>query len=82
MNEGKQLNGIFNGSFTMSNAYNADKDILMLYDAGAMLGYDPGEFIQDIKNGKLEGIPFIQVGDRYIFSKKALEEWVYGKAVN
>ena len=49
----------------------------MAYEAGAMLGYNQDEFIQDIENGKLKGIAFTQVGGHYIFSKKSLEEWVY-----
>jgi len=79
INGSKQLNSILNGSLTMSSSYDADRDILMPYEAGAMLGYNQDEFIQDIENGKLKGIPCTQVGGHYIFSKKSLEEWVYSK---
>ena len=82
INENKQLNGVLNGSFTMRDSYDVEKDILMPYDAGAMLGYEQDDFIHDIKSGNLDGIPFTQVGGRYIFSKKALEEWVYSKTLN
>jgi hypothetical protein len=74
------MNAILNGSLSVvSNSdsnYNAN-DILQGPDAGAILGYDYNAFIQAIKDGKLEGIPYIDLGDHFVFSKKALEEWVY-----
>lgn len=81
--EGKQLNGILNGSFSTS-AYSSeerDSDVLMPYDAGYMLGYDQDALIIDIENGKLHGIPYAKLGDNYIFSKKALEDWIYSKTL-
>lgn len=47
-----------------------------------MLGYEQDALIIDIENGKLEGIPYTKVGGHYIFSKRALEEWVYNKVLN
>jgi len=75
-------NAAVNGVISVSNSDNTDKnsDVLMPYDAGAMLGYQSDEFIQMIKDGKLEGIPYVDLGDHYIFSKKALEEWVYNNS--
>ena len=83
----KELNGTLkgnlSGSFIMSESPNVKSDILLPFEAGDILGYQQQEdFIQDIKNGTLEGIPFTQVEGRYIFSKKALEEWVYSKTIN
>jgi hypothetical protein len=78
------LNGSINGSITVSNtdSYYNNSDVLQAYDAGVMLGYEYNAFIQDINNGKLEGIPYLEIGDHYIFSKKALEEWVYKKSLD
>lgn len=77
--QGNQLTGSLTGSFNMADYSGIDSDILMPYGAGIILGYDPDTLIQDIENGKLEGIPFTKIGDNYIFSKKVLEEWVYSK---
>lgn len=77
-----QLNGTLNGTLTMNDSYNIDNDILQTYDAGAMLGYNESDLIRDIENGKLEGLPCTKIGGHYIFSKKALEEWIYNKTLN
>ena len=83
--EGNQLygslNGSLSGSFSMSDSSSKDNDILIPYDAGQMLGYDQDALIIDIENGKLEGIPYAKFGNSYIFSKKALEEWIYSKTL-
>lgn len=83
-NKNDILNASLTGSLSVSNmeSYKNVSDVLQTYDAGIMLGYEQDNLIQDIKSGKLEGIPYIEVGDHYIFSKKALEEWVYNRALN
>ena len=77
------MNGNLNGSLTMSDmdSYNFESDVLLAFDAGRMLGYESNSLIQDINNGKLEGIPYIKLKDHYIFSKTALEEWVYNESL-
>ena len=77
------MNGILNGSLTVSDmdSYNFESDVLQAFNAGRMLGYEADSFIQDINNGKLDGIPYIKLEDHYIFSKKALEEWVYNESL-
>lgn len=79
-----KLNGSLTGSLTVSNmdSYYTKSDVLQTYDAGIMLGYEQDVLIQDIESGKLEGIPYTKVGDHYIFSKKALEEWVYNTVLD
>lgn len=81
INQENQLNGILNGTFNMSEYSGIESDIIMPYGAGIILGYDQDTLIQNIENGKLEGIPYTKIGDNYIFSKKALEEWVYSKTL-
>lgn len=79
--EGNQLYGSLSGSFSMSGYSREESDVLIPYSAGQMLGYDQDALIFDIENGKLEGIPYTIVGDNYIFSKKALEDWIYSKTL-
>lgn len=75
--EQTQLNGIFNGSLSMDDN-SENNDILRIYDVAAMFAYeDYDSLIKDIKSGRIEGIPYTKIGENYIFSKKALEEWVY-----
>ncbi len=83
-----QMNGILNGSLTMGNSYEGIKsDILQQYDAQTLLGYDSDtdgglkHFIRDIENGTLEGLPYIKINGNYLFSKKALEEWLYHRSL-
>ncbi len=81
------LTGNLSGSFTSTSAdviYTGNKnytnnDILITYDAGILLGYQRDDFIRAIISGELEGIPYTKLGSEYIFSRKALEEWVYNK---
>lgn len=77
------MNGSLNGSLTLNdtNSYK-NSDVLQVYDAAAMLGYnDYNVLIQDINNGKLKGIPYTVIGNHYMFSKKALEEWIYNMSI-
>lgn len=82
INEPTIMNGNLNGSLTLNdtNSYSRS-DVLQASEAGAILGYDYNVFIQDIDNGKLKGIPYIEIGGHYVFSKKALEEWVYNMSI-
>lgn len=90
-----QLNGILNGSLTMEDSQQYDTgmlqqygtDILQQYDAQILLGYDANtedeqrHFIKDIENGPLEGLPYTKINGRYLFSKKAMEEWLYNRTI-
>ena len=79
----KNFFSTINGSLNVSNSdYNnkIESDVLLIYDAEIMLGYEPNTLRQDIQKGKLEGIPYTKVGTQYLFSKKALEEWVYNRS--
>ena len=80
INTNATVNGVISVSNSDSDNTDKDSDILILHDAGTMLGYASDELIQMIKDGKLEGIPYVDLGDHYIFSKKALEEWVYNNS--
>lgn len=64
-----------------TNAVSQTSDILQAYDAGVILGYEDYVLIQFIRDGKLNGLPYIDLGDHFIFSKKALEEWVYKNSI-
>jgi|GEM_PF-6583577 hypothetical protein len=87
------LNGDLNGTFTMQSSSDTNNntdnnmdvnnsDVINPEEAGKLLGYvDTVHFINDIKSGKLHGIPYLYLYDQYIFSKKAIEEWIYKQAV-
>lgn len=53
----------------------------MPYDAAAMLGFSKDGLISQILNGNPNEIPYIDVSGTYLFSKKALEEWIYSKSI-
>ncbi len=79
------LTGNLSGSFTSTSAdaiyteniNGINKDILIAAEAGALLGYQREDLINAIIKDELEGIPYTKLGSEYIFSRKALEEWVY-----
>lgn len=83
--EQTQVRGTFDGSLHMNDLSTPDSysgDILMPYEAGAMLGYDDfNALLQDITAGKIEGIPYTIIANNYVFSKKALEEWLYNRII-
>lgn len=76
------LNGSLNGSLTLVDSSGLyDSDIIQSYQAAQLLGYQTGpeELITDILQGSLPGIPFTKINNNYIFSRKALEEWIYSR---
>lgn len=61
---------------------NNKSDILQTEDAGRILGYSDNEkFIRDMGSGELKGIPYTRVSGHYLFSKKALDEWIYSNSM-
>jgi len=90
ISEQKQLYGALNTTVTGSlstadlSVHENDKgDIIQLYDAASMLGYnDQNQLAEDIEKGQLKGIPCTKIRNHYVFSRRALEEWLYDKAKN
>ncbi|MDI9215799.1 helix-turn-helix domain-containing protein [Clostridium tertium] len=73
--------GISQGLFNYSNVINEEnnnnldsKDILSLDEASKYLGISQERLTQVII--KDDSIPCVQISGQFIFSKKALEEWV------
>lgn len=69
--------GLFNISNTVSQENNSNldsKDILSLDEASRYLGISQERLTQVII--KDDSIPCVQISGKFIFSKKALEEWV------
>jgi hypothetical protein len=54
----------------------SQKDILKAYEAALCLGMDQETLINMVENNQLENIPYMKIGNDYIFSKKLLEIWV------
>lgn len=83
LSEETYMNGNLSGALTvMSDDTNfITSDVLNEEAARAMFGYAYDYLIQMIRDGNLEHIPYIEFGDNYIFSKKALEEWVYSRLI-
>jgi hypothetical protein len=83
-----QLSGSIEGRLYLeeddsANQMIIESDILVPYQVGELLGYsDYNLLIIDIEDGKLEGIPYTRIRSNYVFSKKALEDWIYSKVVN
>lgn len=88
------LNGTFTMQNSSDMDNNTDKnidgnnsdvnnsDVINPEEAGKLLGYvDTVHFTNDIKSEKLHGIPYLYLYDQYIFSKKAIEDWIYKQAV-
>jgi hypothetical protein len=82
------LNGSFgisqssvNGSETDSDMYSGD--IISMYTAARILLYENPEILKnEIDNGNKNDIPYVLINGNYVFSEKALEEWIYRKAVS
>ncbi|MDB1933061.1 helix-turn-helix domain-containing protein [Clostridium tertium] len=73
--------GISQGLFNITNTINQEnnsnldsKDILSLDEAARYLGISQERLTQVII--KDDSIPCVQISGQFIFSKKALEEWV------
>lgn len=78
------IQGSLNGSLTLDDSSRfTDSDIMQVYQAAELLGYGDtnDSFILDILNGKFQDIPYTKMGRTYIFSRVALEEWVYQRAI-
>lgn len=75
------LNGSLYQNVSSSESNLTSGDILQPYYAGLLLGYDQEDLIAKIIDGTLEGIPYVKIGNHYVFSKKALEEWIYNQSV-
>lgn len=84
----QNVNSVLNGSLSMNQTMTSSdsgntSDILKSDDAAIILGYNSSQYlIRDILGGNPEGIPYVLVDKNYLFSKKALEEWVYSKSLN
>lgn len=67
---------------TLSNALQED-DTMLLEEAGYYLGYSTenmGDFRALVGQNKLEGLPYTRLSGRIVFSRKALDEWLYNAA--
>lgn len=72
--------GNFNGSVTMYEGQNIGRlydEVLSIYEAASYLRMEESILKSTINNGNTIGIPYISTGGQIIFSKKALDEWVY-----
>ncbi|MDF2486588.1 MAG: hypothetical protein K0R46_2756 [Herbinix sp.] len=84
----QSINGSLNGTFgiTQSNYQVIDTysgDIISLYTAAGILLYDNQDVLkQAIDNGNKNDIPYVSINGNYLFSKKALEEWIYNKSLS
>ena len=57
----------------------ANRDALVLYDAAAYLGLKQATLAAMLRQEKISGT-YILINGNYVFSKKALDEWLYLKA--
>ena len=58
-------------------------DVMLLDEAGAYLGYNyesMGEFRSLVGYNKIPGLPYTKLSGKIVFSKKALDEWLYNAA--
>lgn len=75
--------GISQGLFNYSNVINEEninnnldkKEVLRLSDAATYLGITEERLMQVI-NKEEANIPYVKIGDDFIFSKNALDKWV------
>ena len=72
--------GLNNINNTINNIMNADnsKDILTISEAADYLGISEDKLNKIINgsDGNKTGIPHTTIGNEYLFSRKALNEWV------
>jgi hypothetical protein len=55
-------------------------DVMLLEEAGYYLGYsneNMGEFRSLVGYDKIPGLPYTKLSGKIVFSKKALDEWLY-----
>lgn len=58
----------------------SDRDTLIGHDVAVYLGIDYDDLKQMLYQDKLKDIPYIRIKGEFIFSKKALDEWLYNAA--
>lgn len=59
---------------------NRDKNALTINEAAVYLGIKEEDFRSMVYGGKLKDIPYVDIAERIVFSKKALDEWLYDSA--
>jgi hypothetical protein len=52
------------------------KDVLLLYDASVYLGMEENTLKSAIIKNELPELPYMKIGDTYLFSKKLLNVWI------
>ncbi len=61
-----------------------NKDSMLVYELADYLGMN-GEnmdvFERMIRENKIEGLPYVKINEVYIFSKKAIDQWLYDSSL-
>ncbi len=65
-----------------SNLELEQKDVLQLYEAAKYLGMEFQELEFAIETNRFKDLPYVKLGDHYVFSKKLIELWVEEAAKN
>ncbi len=62
---------------------NNPTNLIMADEAKSLIYYDGtiDAFLSDIKSGKLTDFPYIKMKENYVFSRKAIEDWVYKQSL-
>lgn len=58
----------------------SNRDSMMLYDLAAYLGINTenlAAFKEMIEKNKIEGLPYIKINGNFVFSKRAVDQWLY-----
>lgn len=64
-------------TFSVPNNFNiAQNDTMLIYDASAYLGMNDADLKNAILGNELPGIPYMKIGENYIFSRKLLDGWI------
>jgi hypothetical protein len=87
----QMVSGSLNGSLGISlsdineaGAYSDiySGDIISMYDAARILLYENPELLKnEIDLGNKNDVPCVLINGNYVFSEKALEEWIYQKSL-
>lgn len=72
-----RTSGSFGGNVSLSGNASKNDEVLSLYEAGGYLNMEPDDLEKLLKSTNTQEIPFFKVSDNYMFSKKALDEWIY-----
>lgn len=59
---------------------NQDKDALTVAEAASYLGIKQEIFTYMVYNEQLKDLPYVNLGGSIVFSKKALDEWIYNSS--